>query len=115
MKFNPYSYQQVKSCLKELSDRPFQERVWVKGDGPEKSSYVEVVCQLFDDTGLGEELEKEDQPVFSPKADETLRDLSGLINKIDYKLGSEKIINLPVWPRVMELSHRALKILERQE
>jgi hypothetical protein len=38
--------------LKEFSSLEFQERVWVKGLGPEVSSYEEAMCRLFDDLGF---------------------------------------------------------------
>ena len=38
--------------LREFSSREFQERVWLKGLGPEVSSYEEAMCRLFDDLGL---------------------------------------------------------------
>ena len=38
--------------LREFSSREFQERVWLKGLGPEVSSYEEAMCKLFDDLGF---------------------------------------------------------------
>src|SRR3990167_9078854 len=46
------NYQQIlKSFLDtihEISDPSFQERVWVKGIGPECSSFEEAICNYFD-------------------------------------------------------------------
>jgi hypothetical protein len=33
----------------EFADLGYQQRVWVKGEGPESSSYTEAMCALFDD------------------------------------------------------------------
>lgn len=38
--------------LREFSSQEFQERVWLKGLGPEVSSYEEAMCRLFDDLGF---------------------------------------------------------------
>jgi hypothetical protein len=34
--------------LKVFSSEEFQNRVWLKGQGPEISSYIEAVCELSD-------------------------------------------------------------------
>ena len=41
-------------CLGELADAEFQERAWVRGLGDEVSSFAELVCQTFDDTGVSD-------------------------------------------------------------
>ncbi len=40
---NEAARQQVLQCLRELGDPMFQERVWLRGEGPEVSSYQELV------------------------------------------------------------------------
>lgn len=37
------------SVLEEFSSEEFQNRVWLRGEGPECSSYVEAMCNFFDD------------------------------------------------------------------
>ena len=32
-----------------ISDREYQERVWVRGEGPECDDYTETICHFFDD------------------------------------------------------------------
>ncbi len=39
----------ILDVLEIFASEEFQTRVWVVGDGPECSSYVEAVCQFFDD------------------------------------------------------------------
>lgn len=41
--------QNIYSFIKEISDKDFQEKIWVKGLGPEVSSYAELRCSLYDD------------------------------------------------------------------
>jgi hypothetical protein len=33
----------------EISDLEFQDRIWIKGLGPECSSFDEAICHFFDD------------------------------------------------------------------
>ena len=116
MKIDANVYQYMESCLKELSDIEFQKRIWLRGEGPEVSSYVEVVCQLFDDTGIGDELsEMEHGIVLSEDLDPVFRELRELFDSIDYRVGVANILNHPKWPKVAELASRALKLLESSE
>jgi hypothetical protein len=76
--------------LRELSDVEFQRRVWLSTGAPEVSSFSETVCQLFDDTGLEDLLDR--GPVFSPELDEGLRELSAELSRIDSSAPPEEII-----------------------
>jgi len=60
--------------LKELSDADYQQRVWAKRSDSEASSLNEATAALYDDSGLGEALEKNDV-TFSPEIDRRLSDL----------------------------------------
>lgn len=112
MEINADVYNQIKSCLEELSDIEFQKRIWLHGEGPEVSSYVEVVCQLFDDTGIGDIInEPEEGVVVSEALDPILRELSDIFDSLDYKIGTERILNHPKWLRVIEIASQAVKIL----
>jgi hypothetical protein len=37
------------SVIRDLADEQYQERVWVRGQGPEVDSSTEAICRLFDD------------------------------------------------------------------
>ena len=106
---------QIEQCLKELADLKFQERVWVRGEGPEVSSYTEVVCQLFDDTALRDLLEaKKEKPLLSDELDSILLDLSKVVDSIDYRMDVNDILNHPEWPNVRRLASEALRMIDRQ-
>jgi len=32
-----------------IADREYQERVWIRGEGPECDDYTESICHFFDD------------------------------------------------------------------
>ncbi len=110
-------YEQIESCLKELSDIAFQERVWVRGEGPEVSSYTEVVCQLFDDTGIGDELclEQHDGYVISKDIDPMLHELSDLLDSINSNLDTQEILKSPNWEEIRSCASHALKLLKKEK
>lgn len=35
--------------IQGLSSREYQQRVWVRGEGPECDDYTETICHFFDD------------------------------------------------------------------
>ena len=37
------------SVIRDLADESYQERVWVRGEGPEVDSLTETICRFFDD------------------------------------------------------------------
>ena len=59
--------------LRELAAKDYQQRVWLASTGPEVSSLTEAICGLFDDTGLGDFLEKKGSVAFTEEIDERLR------------------------------------------
>ena len=62
----------VLDCLNELSDKSYQERVWMASSGPEISSYIEAVNQLYGDSGLDFAYSKGEQ-VFGKDIDDRLK------------------------------------------
>lgn len=85
----------VLDCLAELSSREEQERLWLStgAHGAEISSPVEVVCRLFDDSGLGVALdgawrqrkgrrEASDEPVYDVHIDRRINVLGELLRQI---------------------------------
>ncbi|MCP4658339.1 MAG: hypothetical protein GY856_23240 [bacterium] len=110
---NEAARQQVLQCLRELGDPTFQERVWLRGEGPEVSSYQELVSQLYDDTTLGDLLEDTDGgQVFSPEADLLLHELSNALDRMTPAMGLEAMLQHPKWERIRELAARAASFVE---
>ena len=96
----------VLESLDELTDVEFQTEVWLRGSRPGVvSSPIEAVCGLFDDSGLGDLLEK--GSVFAEPADSTLRRLDALIHTFD--LGHcKQLLDDPRWDTVRKLAVIAL-------
>ena len=114
MELNEYSKGQILQCLKELSDIEHQKRVWIRGEGAEVSSYSELSCQLYDDTLLGDLLEKASVvPLFSKEIDSILNRLSITLDKIDGSLDAETIIQHPRWKQVLSLSEEAHRLIDQ--
>jgi hypothetical protein len=42
----------ILDATRDLADERYQERVWVRGEGPEVDSSTEAVCRLIDDYDL---------------------------------------------------------------
>ncbi|MCD4824349.1 MAG: hypothetical protein K8S55_07065 [Phycisphaerae bacterium] len=97
----------VVACLKELSDRAIQERLWLPNEKSEQSSFEESVCQLFDDSGLGDRLEKPGV-TFSEDADSLLRNLDTKLQAIDAMRVPIDIINDPRLDQVRSLAKEIL-------
>ena len=104
----------VIESLRELSDEAFQRRVWLASSGPEVSSFVEAISGLFDDTGLGDILERPEQPpVFSPEIYDGLRELSQLIGREARSFQSLSPHALIEHPKMREIRTIAGSILAR--
>jgi hypothetical protein len=44
--------QNILSVVQNFADAEYQERVWIRGEGPEVDSLVEAYCGIFDDYDL---------------------------------------------------------------
>jgi hypothetical protein len=98
--------QQIIEALLELSDKELQRRRWLsRGDG-EVSSFSEAICQLFDDTGLGHELER-GRVIFSFEMDELLRQFEASLKaagSLDRKLSRDEFISHPDMAAIRAIS-----------
>jgi len=100
---------QVIDGLRELADFDFQKRVWLSGAGPEMSSFVEAVCGLFDDSGLGLALDK-GQSVYDPEIDSLLRWIQAMISKIE-RVNNLSDLSSPQMDMMRNLAAKALSAL----
>ncbi|MCE5197983.1 MAG: hypothetical protein ABFD54_13790 [Armatimonadota bacterium] len=98
----------VLANLRELADENYQRRVWTSSSGPEMSSFDEDVCGLFDDSGLGDELDKPG-PVFSEVIDRHLRVLDARLQSIDARCHPLEVIQDP---RMEEVRAQAKHLLD---
>lgn len=109
---NANALREVLECLGELADPEFQQRVWVRGEGPEVSSFVEVACQLFDDTGLGDLLDGGSAPVvLGLEATEVLLRLRQLVDAVPQGVDDESLLRLPTWGEIVQTASKARGLL----
>jgi len=97
--------------LREMSDVSAQRRAWIDGDLPNFPDPTELVSQVFDDSGLDDALAA--GQVFSPEADDLLRQLSGAVEGIDVSGRAEGWIGDVPWLRVTDLAKRALVAISK--
>jgi len=102
--------------LKEFSSREFQERVWLKGLGPEVSSYEEAICRLFDDLGFSRLIDvewrqanlREDQVL-------ALRSFRDKLLKFDEDISEipkpSDVLDRPSWEDVRASAQQAAAVL----
>ncbi len=84
----------VMEALKELADHAYQSRVWLGHGINEQSSFVEAVCGLYDDSGLGHALDKK-ETVFTIEIDTLLRELNTATQKVDSNVDAASLIEDP--------------------
>ena len=108
--------QAIIEVLEEFSSQEFQERIWLKGLGPEVSSYEEAMCRLFDDLGLSLVIDDEWHRIgLNENQRDALKEFKIAIDSFD-----KDIVNPPHplevlqhlrWPEIRELAKQTLQIL----
>jgi len=91
----------VIQALCELADEELQRRLWRSSGegGAEVSSFSECVSQLFDDSGLGVELDR-GHLVFGEELDGRLRSLSVTLHKVNDLRPPDDVIADPLLAEV---------------
>jgi hypothetical protein len=102
----------VSECLDEFSRIEEQRRLWlgINADGSEISSFVECCCRLFDDSGLGDELDRGENP-YPPAIMEKFRKLDQLLKSVDIDQDEEDVMNSPAMVPVRSLAAEILREL----
>ncbi len=99
--------------LEELSDRDYQERVWLGNSPGEMSTFEEAVCQTFNDSGFGAVLDSERKRAeLSPVLRELGMKLRRLLKKVPYDLSPLEEINHPAMKDVRETAKEMLVVLK---
>lgn len=104
----PVNFESVRESLEELASRDIQERRWTASEG-EVSSFVEAVEGLFDDSGLGLALER-DQDTFDPRARALFTELDKSIAALDPYAPPADLINDERMGDVRRLAHDLLQL-----
>ena len=105
----------VLALLHELADEGEQRRLWLSTGPPEVSSFVEALCGLYDDTGLGQALERRGEtPVFGAEIDRSLIELHEVTTWVDQRSAPEELLAHPSMKVVRSLAARAHRLLSDQ-
>lgn len=99
-----------------ISDLKYQERVWIKGLGPECSSFEETMCNFFDDFNAEEILINYKEYNISDKQYQILLKFYNRLRKFSDKTPSlvheENIIFDPKWTEIRKLAKDVLKVFD---
>ena len=101
----------VLSAARVISDAEYQERVWVRGEGPEVDSITEIYCRLFDDFQFDEFLALcKLEALITEKQLAVLRNLRKKLSRFEYDedLPDEDIIKDPRWQEIREIAKEVL-------
>jgi hypothetical protein len=94
----------IYSDIEELSDKSFQEKVWLGKNDKYVSSFVEVMCRLFDDNRFEDEFWKEENLQglnFTPQLLMELKLLKEMLNSYEEKPTDIEILNDPKWDKII--------------
>jgi hypothetical protein len=101
----------IVECLRELSDRAAQQRLWLSTGHGDVSSFTEAIEQLFTDSGLDGELQKRTTGL-GVRAEDTLMKLRDAARHVDRAAPRDKLIESAEMQRVRELAAASLRAIE---
>lgn len=109
----------IVAVLEELASQEFQERVWLRGEGPEVSSYEEAVNRFFDDYATNELIDVEwrqagltdDERKILATFRDTLDEFNELVPVLPHP---REVLGNSKWPRVRRAAQDALNELKKR-
>lgn len=109
----------LSSVLEEFCSEEFQKRVWLRGDGPEVSSFVEAYCRFFDDLDANRLIDVEWRQLgltkFQKDKLESFRDILAEFGQgVPDLPRPEEVLEHPNWPNVRKAARNALTGLRLQ-
>lgn|GEM_PF-1481320 len=106
------------SVVKVVADKEYQERVWLRGEGPEVDSWDETINRFFDDYDADNFVENHMVAAgLSESQQHSLRDLRDALNRYNDRIGDDyllqTILNDPGWQRIRDgIANETLKFFE---
>ncbi|MER2510259.1 MAG: hypothetical protein ABTQ27_16100 [Amaricoccus sp.] len=98
--------------LEELSDKELQERLWTGNVDGEMSSFVEAICSIFDDSGLGKVLDSSEiSDQISSEVREKAIHLSRLVRLVPQSAAPLDLIQHPAMNDVRSMALELLFLL----
>lgn len=102
--------EQILERLATLSDLDYHVRAWIDGVENDVTSPTEILCQLFDDTSLGDLLEKH-QPVFSEDIDKILLKIENYTYKLQDRMDDRTLIYSSAWKELSAAAGEAATLI----
>lgn len=115
----------VKEYFKSLSNRQYQEKVWLHHEIPEQyDSFDDAIAFLFDIAGLEDELETnntsnigvifyDEEEAFA--ASQVIRAINQVLIMKGLKASDLEYMNTEQWPDVLSASEAALRMMEKND
>ena len=97
--------------IAEISDKNFQERIWIKGIGPECSSFEEAICDFFDD---GEPILKnyKEFGLTDKQYEEVIQlqnELQKYCDKTPEIVDNKEVLEDPEWAKIRKIAKEVLE------
>ena len=96
-----------------MSDREYQERVWVRSEGPEYDDIDDTICDFFDEDYILEKYNEfgitEIQYKLLMKLHVKLRKFTDTYGIYSSEKSTEKLIELPQWEEIRTISKKVLQ------
>jgi len=101
------------SVISDLADARYQERVWVRGAGPEVDSMTETICRFFDDCDVDGFLPASRGAILSADQQASLTTLRDTLDACHRqgKADDRWAIRQPGWSEIRRLAAEALHAL----
>ena len=97
----------VLELVADISDKEYQKRIWIRGEGPEVDNFDETCCHFFQD-GNGV-LEKYKDFNITDAQYQSLKKFRVFSDENDYP---EEFIDSPDWAKIIEMAKEVLKIFD---
>ena len=106
----------IRQGLHELASEELQRTFWVDPDDPRIGSFVEAICQVWDDSGLSIALRKQPEAVLELLGSDAVRlleELDRVCQAMDHYLDPIVLVASPEMDKVRRLAAAALETLSR--
>jgi hypothetical protein len=109
----------IVTVLEEFASQEFQKRVWLRGEGPEVSSYEEVVNRFFDDYAINELIDVEwRQAGLTEEVRKTLTTFRNTLEEFNELVPvlphPKDILRNSKWPQVRKAAQDTLNELKKR-
>jgi hypothetical protein len=97
-----------------ISDEKYQERVWIRGEGPECDDIDDTICDFFDEDYILKKYKDfgitENQYQLLMTLYKKLRKFTDTFRIYSPEKSTEKLVHLPEWQEIREISKNILKV-----